>query len=212
MQNGEGGLASAVNGSDIAPASLAFKFFTDDYRVYQDAVGVIRRGCGLCRGLCNARILGFVRNLFEREFLGRKSIQHQLFESLARARAGEPSAFCNRRLDRMREHHELDVCSRLGLGHRHKNVEAWVRNTVRQPNSFWLQTSSDKFYPDFVVLLTDGRVAVVEYKGADRWKDADQDRVIGELWADRSNGRCVFVMLTNQEFGAFDRAIASNAS
>jgi hypothetical protein len=40
----------------------------------------------------------FVRMLF----LGRKSIQHQLFESLARARAGEPSAFCNRRLDRMR--------------------------------------------------------------------------------------------------------------
>ena len=30
---------------------------------YQDAVGVIRRGCGLC----NARVLGLVRNLFERE-------------------------------------------------------------------------------------------------------------------------------------------------
>ena len=58
-----------------------------------------RRGCGLC----NARVLGLVRNLFEREFLGHKSIQHQLFESLTRARAGEPSAFCNRRLDRMRE-------------------------------------------------------------------------------------------------------------
>ena len=49
-----------------------------------------------------------MRNLFEREFLGRKSIRHQLFESLARARAGEPSAFCNRRFDRMRERHELD--------------------------------------------------------------------------------------------------------
>ena len=36
---------------------------------------------------------------------------------------------------------------------------------VRQPNSFWLQTSSDKFYPDFVALLNDGRVLVVEYKG-----------------------------------------------
>jgi hypothetical protein len=35
----------------------------------------------------------------------------------SRARAGEPSAFCNRRLDRMRERHELGVCSRLGLGH-----------------------------------------------------------------------------------------------
>ena len=36
-----------------------------------------------------------MRNLFEREFLRHKSIQHKLFESLARARAGEPSAFCN---------------------------------------------------------------------------------------------------------------------
>ena len=62
-------------------ASLAFKFFTDDYRVYQDAVGVIRRGCGLCRGLCNARILGFVRNLFEREFLGLTSERRVLASS-----------------------------------------------------------------------------------------------------------------------------------
>jgi type III restriction enzyme len=90
---------------------------------------------------------------------------------------------------------------------RHNSVKAWVRNAVRQPNSFWLQTSSDKFYPDFVALLTDGRIAVIEYKGEDRWKDADQDRVIGNLWADRSNGRCLFVMVTNRQFGMIDRAI-----
>jgi type III restriction enzyme len=29
-----------------------------------------------------------------------------------------------------------------------KNAKAWVRNTSRQPHSFWLQTSSDKFYPE----------------------------------------------------------------
>jgi type III restriction enzyme len=95
---------------------------------------------------------------------------------------------------------------------RNKNVKAWVRNTVKQPNSFWLQTSSDKFYPDFVALLKDGRIAVIEYKGADRWKDADHDRLIGNLWADRSNGRCIFVMLTNREFGVIDRAIGAQAS
>lgn len=40
-------------------------------------------------------------------------------------------------------------------------VKAWVRNTVKQPNSFWLQTSSDKFYPDFVAMLNDGRILVI---------------------------------------------------
>lgn len=45
-------------------------------------------------------------------------------------------------------------------------VKVWARNTVRQMNSFWLQTSSDKFYPDFVCKLQDGRVLVIEYKGA----------------------------------------------
>jgi type III restriction enzyme len=60
--------------------------------------------------------------------------------------------------------------------------------------------------------LTDGRVAVVEYKGADRWQAANQDRLIGNLWADRSNGQCIFVMLTNREFGAIDRAIRTQPS
>ena len=37
-------------------------------------------------------------------------------------------------------------------------VKYWVRNLERQPeHSFWLQTSTDKFYPDFVGLLNDGR-------------------------------------------------------
>ncbi len=45
-------------------------------------------------------------------------------------------------------------------------IDFWVRNPVRRPGrSFWLQTSTDKFYPDFVCKLKDGRTAVVEYKG-----------------------------------------------
>ena len=43
-----------------------------------------------------------------------------------------------------------------------KDVKTWVRNTVDQRNSFWLQTASDKFYPDFVALLNDGRLLVIE--------------------------------------------------
>jgi type III restriction enzyme len=92
---------------------------------------------------------------------------------------------------------------------RNAGVKAWVRNTVRQPNSFWLQTSSDKFYPDFVALLNDGRVLVVEYKGGHiaTADDAKEKLLIGELWAERSNGKCLFLMIENKEFGRIDRAI-----
>lgn len=36
-------------------------------------------------------------------------------------------------------------------------VEFWVRNLERDQYAFWLQTSTDKFYPDFVARLKDGR-------------------------------------------------------
>jgi type III restriction enzyme len=93
---------------------------------------------------------------------------------------------------------------------RHKDVKAWVRNTARQPHSFWLQTASDKFYPDFVALLNDGRVLVVEYKGGyiSTTDDSKEKRLVGDLWADRSNGRCLFLMIENKEFIRIDRAIS----
>jgi type III restriction enzyme len=76
-------------------------------------------------------------------------------------------------------------------------VKYWVRNLERRPNhSFWLQTSTDRFYPDFVCMLNDGRYLVVEYKGEDRWSndDSKEKRIIGEVWVKRSNGNCFFVM------------------
>ena len=80
---------------------------------------------------------------------------------------------------------------------RHAAVKTWVRNLARKPgSSLTLQTSSDLFYPDFVALLHDGRVLVVEYKGADRadTADADEKRKLGKLWADRSSGKALFLM------------------
>ncbi len=47
----------------------------------------------------------------------------------------------------------------------HPLVKYWVRNIVRGAHSYWLPTSTDRFYPDFVAELTDGRMLVVEYKG-----------------------------------------------
>ena len=91
-----------------------------------------------------------------------------------------------------------------------RDVKAWVRNTVRQPNSFWLQTSSDRFYPDFVTLLNDGRVLVVEYKGAHiaTAEDANEKRLIGELWADRSGGKGLFLMIEGKQFSRIEQAIS----
>ena len=82
-------------------------------------------------------------------------------------------------------------------------VKFWVRNLERQPMfSFWLQTSTDKFYPDFVCLLTDDRYLVVESKGEHLWSadDAKEKREIGELWEKRSGGKCLFVMPKGTNF------------
>lgn len=94
---------------------------------------------------------------------------------------------------------------------RHNDVKAWVRNTARQPHSFWLQTSSDKFYPDFVALLNDGRALVVEYKGAfiATTDDSKEKKLIGDLWADRSNSKGLFLMIENKEFSRIDKVIQS---
>lgn len=84
-------------------------------------------------------------------------------------------------------------------------VKFWVRNLERKPlHAFWLQTSTDKFYPDFVCLLNDGRYLVVEYKGLQLWSadDAREKREIGELWEARSGGQCLFIMPRGPDLNA----------
>ncbi len=80
-------------------------------------------------------------------------------------------------------------------------IEFWVRNLVRKETcSFYLQKADGRFYPDFICQLKNGSVLVVEYKGADRWESAKDDRMIGGLWADLSGGRCRFVMVKDKQF------------
>jgi type III restriction enzyme len=77
-------------------------------------------------------------------------------------------------------------------------IEWWVRNLDRQPvHSFWLQTSTDRFYPDFVAKLTNERVLAVEYKGEDRStnRDSEEKERLGKLWEERSGGQCFFEMV-----------------
>jgi type III restriction enzyme len=86
-----------------------------------------------------------------------------------------------------------------------QEVATWVRNLERRPDfSFWLITATDRFYPDFVARLTDGRILIVEYKGEDRWSndDSKEKRAVGELWAARSGGRCLFVMPKGKDWNA----------
>ncbi|KAF0221140.1 MAG: type III restriction protein res [Geobacteraceae bacterium] len=87
----------------------------------------------------------------------------------------------------------------------HQEMKFWVRNIEKNERySFWLQTSTDRFYPDFVCLLKDGRFLAVEYKGADRWSDDDsrEKRALGELWEKRSGGTCIFVMPKGKDLAA----------
>ena len=75
-------------------------------------------------------------------------------------------------------------------------VKYWIRNVARHPESFWLPTATDKFYPDFVAMLDDGRLLVVEYKGAHIADGADtaEKRTIGELWQQKGNGKGLFLV------------------
>ena len=76
-------------------------------------------------------------------------------------------------------------------------TEIWLRNlSSDDAYSFWLPTPTHLFYPDFIVRLKDGRILVVEYKGKNLWKDAEEKRQVGKLWEKCSNGKCIFVMVS----------------
>lgn len=75
-------------------------------------------------------------------------------------------------------------------------VDTWVRNLVDFKTQFWMPTSTQRTYPDFVALLKDGRLLVVEYKGGDRYSsDSEKEkRMVGELWAAKSKGKGIYLM------------------
>ncbi|MDR0275677.1 MAG: DEAD/DEAH box helicase family protein [Burkholderiaceae bacterium] len=81
-------------------------------------------------------------------------------------------------------------------------VKRWVRNIERQEKfSFWLPTSTDYFYPDFVAELEDDRVLVVEYKG-EPYKTNDDSREkqqVGHQWEQTSGGRCLFLFAVKRD-------------
>jgi type III restriction enzyme len=90
------------------------------------------------------------------------------------------------------------------------NVKRWIRNLEHESaGGFSLPLSPGRFFPDFLVELVDGRVAIVEYKGgylAEGAKELHKEEV-GKLWAARSGGRCVFVRVVDRNWMALDAAL-----
>jgi type III restriction enzyme len=89
-------------------------------------------------------------------------------------------------------------------------IEFWVRNLVRREgSSFSLQKADGKFYPDFICKLPEGTILIIEYKGADKWDvpKVKMDRMVGNLWAEASNGKCNFVMTKERNWSLIDALI-----
>lgn len=84
-------------------------------------------------------------------------------------------------------------------------VEVWSRNVSRHRDAFWLPTAEDRFYPDFVAKLTDGRLFVIEYKGelTAGTDDTREKRLIGDLWA-RATGN-LFLIVERRKHGLSPR-------
>lgn len=93
------------------------------------------------------------------------------------------------------------------------NVEFWIRNLERQEfHSFWLQTPTDKFYPDFIVKLKDGTIVLIEYKGEHLYDTADskEKRQIGDFYHGVSNGKCRFKMLNGKDWKVLSYVLDSS--
>jgi type III restriction enzyme len=97
----------------------------------------------------------------------------------------------------------------------HPNVKRWVRNLVHESaGGFSLPLSPGRFFPDFLVELNDGRIAIVEYKGghlAEQRKELHKEDV-GKLWAARSGGQCVFVRVVDRDWAKLEAALEAVSS
>ena len=91
---------------------------------------------------------------------------------------------------------------------RMEEVRYWIRNVEGKKTAFWLQLPHMKFYPDFVAMLKDGRLLVVEYKGAHLYNAEADKRHIGNAWAEATNGRGLFCMPTERNFRLIDATVA----
>ncbi len=75
-----------------------------------------------------------------------------------------------------------------------------MRNLVHDTWAFRLPLSNGKFfYPDFVAMLKDGRIFVIEYKGEHLVEHSDEKKNIGELWEEKSDHQALFLMAVKRD-------------
>jgi type III restriction enzyme len=92
---------------------------------------------------------------------------------------------------------EIKWASRIN---QHANVARWIRNLDRETQGgFCLPLAPGRFFPDLIVELTDATVALIEYKMGKMAHHPDElhKKAVGELWAERSNGRARFGLVVN---------------
>jgi type III restriction enzyme len=97
----------------------------------------------------------------------------------------------------------------------HPNVARWIRNLEQESaGGFSLPLSPGRFFPDFLVELNDGRIAIVEYKGghlAERRSEVHKEDV-GRFWAARSGDKCVFVRVVDRDWTTLEKALNAISS
>jgi len=59
----------------------------------------------------------------------------------------------------------------------------------------------------FIALLHDGRILVIEYKGAHLYESEEVKRQIGNFWAEASDGKCLFCMPTAKNYKLIEETI-----
>ncbi len=127
-----------------------------------------------------------------RQYRGMFTFKRHAFTLVAEM--NEPEAECAKRIDD------------------NPNVKRWVRNLDRESaGGFSLPLSPGRFFPDFIVELNDGRIALVEYKGGHLAQNPDElhKETVGKLWEARSGGRCVFKRVVECDWPGLEAALAA---
>lgn len=80
-------------------------------------------------------------------------------------------------------------------------IEFWFRNIPQTKSSFFIQTSSDKFYPDFVAKLKNGKTLILEYKGdyISDTEDTKEKINLGKFFEDKSSKSVLFLLTTKKD-------------
>ncbi|HQR06701.1 MAG TPA: DEAD/DEAH box helicase family protein [Gemmatales bacterium] len=92
----------------------------------------------------------------------------------------------------------------------HPNVKRWLRNLVfESAGGFSLPLSPGRFFPDFLVELQDGRIAIVEYKGSHLASNPKElhKKEVGELWAARSEDKGIFIRIVDKDWDTLEKVL-----